>query len=213
MIRRANDSSPRSAPPLPMIAMPHADEVDHCRSAALGFMAGATSWDKRKLAHWLQIIYRPLVGGMWSSPYKLTPAYGMGKVAAATRVERRALDGVVANAHEDVLGVLREIVSRPSIEMGRKLIAANLVTRAIDGDGIFGWAPLAQARMPLSARVMSLFVTDFLARPWDYEENFVVCDMCNSVHFGVVACCQRQSGETPIHKPIVKPLASLRVAS
>ena len=187
-----------SVPPMAILSVRNADVVDACRSAALGFVAGARDWDKREIAEWLTSQYRPLVIGMTQSAYKLTPAYGTLKAVGSRRVEDEDLRDVVCSAQSEVLDMLRTIVERPSLATGRFLIASGLVTRCMDDRGMVGWVPVARARMRLAERVMSLFAADFLTRPWDYEEDFVVCEASGTAHFGALPCCERRSGENLI---------------
>jgi hypothetical protein len=176
-----------------------ADLADHCRSAALGFLANARDWDKRKLVEWLQGNYRPLVIGA-SYQRRLTPAYGS---APPPPVQSTTIANVLANAHAEVLRQLRDLAdSSSSLDAGRSFIAKKIVTRCIDELGNAGWAPVSHRASLLADRVMSLFAADFLARPWDYECELAICDACDNVSFAEVQCCRAHSGEQRIVKEI-----------
>ncbi|MEO8876105.1 MAG: hypothetical protein ABI461_11000, partial [Polyangiaceae bacterium] len=178
------------------------DLADLCRSAALGFLANARDWDKRKLAEWLENSYRPLVVGVANrARRRLTPAYG---APPAPTVQIDALAQMLQNAHTDVLRQLRELAAAPSsLDAGRAFISGSIVTRCMDDIGESGWAPVSHRASLLADRVMSLFAADFLARPWDYEYDLAICGECETVSFGEVSCCRAKSGTQLVAKRAV----------
>jgi hypothetical protein len=170
------------------------DQADACRSAALGFMAGAPDWGKRELAEWLEESYRPL-----TVPLMHRAVHGNVSRIDRPRIEGDKLRHVVESAHANVASELRSLEEKQSaLEFGRALIHSSWVTRCIDERGELGWTPIASSRMPLAKRVMSLFAADFLARPWDYESALHVCISCDKVRLVDATCCERVSGGRPI---------------
>jgi hypothetical protein len=190
----------RSAPLMPILQTASSNELaDLCRSAALGFLANAPDWDKRKLADWLQGSYRPLVIGA-GYQRKLTPAYGS---APPPPVASTTIASILENAHAEVLRQLRDLAAASSsLDTGRAFISRNVVTRCIDDLGNAGWAPVSHRVSLLADRVMSLFAADFLARPWDYEYDLTICECCNNVSFSEVQCCRAHSGAQRIVRKI-----------
>jgi hypothetical protein len=173
---------------------------DLCRSAALGFMAGARDWNKRELAEWLACSYRPLVAGASEQPIRRrTAPYGTAAVTPhVTRIQPRTIEQLLKVAHADVLRELRDLEGRSSLDTGRGFIRSHVVTRCIDDAGVAGWAPVARVRARLFERVMSLFAADFVARPWDYEYDLAICVECGAVSFVDMPCCRARSGERSI---------------
>jgi len=196
----------QSASLMPVIGIGSSNDLaDLCRSAALGFLANAQDWDKRKLAEWLECSYRPLVvGATQQMRRKLTPAYG---AEPAPSVHPETLANVLAVAHADVIEQLRNLAAAPSsLDAGRAFISSSVVARCIDDTGVSGWAPVAHQPSRLADRVMSLFAADFLARPWDYEYDLSICQDCATVSFGDISCCRARSGTQQVARA-VSPIA------
>lgn len=164
--------------------------ADDCRSAALGFVAGAALWDKRHLAEWLEQSYRPVTVGV--APAHESPLRKLARPA----VDARRVELTVEAARQAVIAVLRSMSDSASVaQFGAFAIRSGLVHRCIDENGEPAWAPRAKAHIKLADRVLSLFAADCLARPWDYETLLVVCEDCDSVRLVEHAsCCNRRSG-------------------
>jgi hypothetical protein len=167
--------------------------ADECRSAALGFVAGAPSWDKRQLAQWLHESYRPLVVGQ---PYFAPAAESPLRRLVRPMVDARQMQSVVDVARQTVVTVLSTLNDGAAIaQFGACAIRSGLVHRSIDEQGEPAWAPRATPRIKLVDRVLSLFAADCLARPWEYETLLHVCVDCNAVRMvEQSSCCSRQSG-------------------
>lgn len=154
------------------------DVADACRSAALGFAWGGSSWSKRELATWL-------IG-----PYaRATAAARALRVSGVRRaVERRTVDeqdvrSLVARAHANVMETLRSAWSwQHDASFARAIVADGLVGGVIDDASGIGYAPIDQGGMSLARRVESLFLADYLTRPADYAA-FAICPECEGATF------------------------------
>ena len=152
------------------------ERAETCRSAALGFMAYAPTWNKRELATWLERSYAPAVVGVANAASD-----------GPRRVDTGRLSTIVENAHAGVAARLRDVSQGRFLPFVRHAMKNRLVRTSIDDLGNTGWVPLASSRMLLADRVLSLFAADFLVRPWDYEHSLFVCS-CNKVRFVDVPC-------------------------
>jgi hypothetical protein len=150
--------------------------AEGCRAAVLDFVNRVSLRpDKAMLAEWLRGPYRAHVAAI-----------------APTRTRRIETSPLVPGALEKLLVRVRgEVVEAlrlsrdPSegVAFGYSALAAGLVYRARDAAGADGWVPVAQPRMRLVDRVLSLVAADYLLRSDDYENALFECARCDSVAF------------------------------
>lgn len=198
-----------------------AELADQCRSAALGFSAGAERWGKAELAAWLEGSYRPLTLGMPEitdeAPLsRLGPAWAPSirpPSNVVAMLDARKVEDVIVRARDAAVGVLRSLTCQSSVaDFGSFAIRSGLVHRCIDEAGAPGWAPRAKTRLKLADRVLSVFAADCLARPWDYETLLTVCGDCAAVTlvegWEPGACCNRASGVMRTAEPAIRIVAA-----
>jgi hypothetical protein len=150
--------------------------TDGCRAAALDFVNRvALSGDKEQLADWLRGPYRAHV---------VTLARSRTHRMGAASVVPGALARLLAQARLDVgLGLLRVRDAEDGVGFGYSALAAGLVYRCQDVTGAQGWVPVAQPRMRLADRVLSLIAADYLLRSEDYETALFTCATCGLTAF------------------------------
>ena len=81
------------------------------------------------------------------------------------------------------LGLARVRDPDDGVAFGYSVLAAGHVYRCQDVTGAAGWVPVAQPRMSLADRVLSLVAADYLLRPEDYETALVTCTACGRAAF------------------------------
>jgi hypothetical protein len=150
--------------------------VHGCRIAALDFVNRvAPSADKAVLAEWLHGPYRAHV---------VMLARSRTQRLAAANVVPGALAKLLSQARLDVgVALLRTRDPDDGVSFGYSALAAGLVYRCQDAGGAQGWVPVAQPRMRLADRVLSLIAADYLLRPEDYETALYTCAACGLVEF------------------------------
>jgi hypothetical protein len=167
------------SPPL-VLALPARSRVrsfaDGCRLAALDFVNRvAVLGDKAALADWLRGPYRAHVVVLARSHTRRLTA---GSVMPGT------LEKLLSQTRLDVgLGLLRARDAEDGVSLGYSALAAGHVYRCQDAAGEQGWIPVAQPRMRLADRVLSLVAADYLLRPEDYETSLYACATCGIVEF------------------------------
>jgi hypothetical protein len=158
--------------------VPNADCVArHCREAGVAFVRGTTSgWGRSDLARWLVGQYAPAVVACGD--------VGPRRACGITVVDEPTIEQVVLDARARVLRTLSELtVMDRATTLARTFIARGEVLGVRDGLGFVAHAPVDRARMPLSDRVVSLFVADWLNDRLAYR---VVhhCGECGEVGIG-----------------------------
>jgi hypothetical protein len=150
--------------------------ADGCRAAALDFVNQvALTDDKAQLAAWLRGPYRAhSVALARSRTKRLTPARVVPGALAALLERTR---------YEVLLGMMRARETEDGIGFGFTALNAGHVYRCQDVDGTPGWVPVAQPRMRLADRVLSLVAADYLLRSDDYEASFYTCSACGLAEF------------------------------
>jgi hypothetical protein len=150
--------------------------VDGCRAAALDFVNHvAESPDKEKLAGWLRGPYRT---------HSVTLARSRTRRLGATSVVPGALATLLVRTRREVLlGLLRARNMEDGVGFAYGALAAGHVYRCQDVEGTQGWVPVAQPRMTLADRVLSLVAADYLLRSDDYETSLYTCSACGLVEF------------------------------
>jgi hypothetical protein len=169
-----------SSPPPFVLALPAGARVasfaDGCRAAALDFVNRvAPSNDKAVLADWLRGPYRAHV---------VTLARSRTRRMGAATVIPQALTRLLGQTRFQVILSLAS-ASDPvdGVAFGYSALSAGHVYRAQDAYGAQGWVPVAQPRMRLADRVLSLVAADYLLRPVDYEGAFMTCAVCGRADF------------------------------
>jgi hypothetical protein len=150
--------------------------TDGCRAAALDFLNRvAPSGDKQQVAEWLRGPYRSHVVALGRSRTQ--------RIGAAAVVPG-ALARLLAQTRLQVsVSLLRARDPEDGVGFGYSALSAGLVYRAQDRTGAQGWVPVAQPRMRLAERVLSLVAADYLLRSQDYETALFTCATCGLTSF------------------------------
>lgn len=150
--------------------------TDGCREAALDFVNRVSlSSDKEVLAEWLRGPYRSHV---------VTLARSRTQRMGAASVVPNALTKLLTQTRLEVGATLaRTRDPEDGVGFGYSALAAGLVYRAQDATGALGWVPVAQPRMRLTQRVLSLIAADYLLRSDDYETALFACSACGLTAF------------------------------
>lgn len=184
--------------------------ADGCRAAVLDFVNRVSLRpDKAVLAEWLRGPYRAHVAAI--APTRT-------RRIEASHVMPGALEKLLTRARNEVTDALR--LSRdPSegVSFGYSALAAGLVYRARDAAGADGWVPVAQPRMRLVDRVLSLVAADYLLRSDDYENALFECTRCECVAFDPerieAGICEAHAVRSDIRELAPSSEKRLRVAS
>jgi hypothetical protein len=158
-----------------MLALPRgariSDFANGCRAAVLDFVNRvAVREDKSVLADWLNGTYRPLV--VATAPMRPRHVHPGG-------VPPKALAMLLKRTRVEVTSAL-QLAKDPveGVTFGYSALASGHLYRARDVDGAEGWVPVAQPRMRLTERVLSLVAADYLLRSEDYETHMFECVRC-----------------------------------
>jgi hypothetical protein len=168
-----------TSPPF-VLALPARARVaafaEGCRATALDFVNRvATSGDKTVLAGWLRGPYRAHV---------VVLARSRTRRIGPASVMPDALARMLGRARLEVsLGLVRVRDAADGVGFGYSALAAGHVYRCQDGEGTAGWVPVAQPRMRLSERVLSLVAADYLLQPEAYETSLLTCSVCGRTFF------------------------------
>ena len=148
-----------------------------CRDAGVAFVRGTTSgWGRSDLGQWLVSQYAPAVIACSD--------VGPRRACGITVVDEPTIERVVLDARARVLRTLSELtVKDRATTLARTFIARGEVLAVRDGLGYVAHAAVDRARMPLSDRVVSLFVADWLNDRLAYR---IVqhCGECGEVAIG-----------------------------
>ncbi len=180
MAPRVHSPAPMSPSPPFVLALPAGARVsafaEGCRAAALDFVNRvAPSGDKTVLADWLRGPYRAHV---------VVLARSRTRRIGAASVVPDALARLLGRARLEVgLGLMRVRDAVDGVGFGYSALAAGHVYRCQDAEGTAGWVPVAQPRMRLAERVLSLVAADYLLRPETYEASLVTCSACGRAFF------------------------------
>ena len=108
-------------------------------------------------------------------------ATGMWPVPLLKDIDVRLVDRIMSSARAEILETLRTIALDGAASFVLKALISGSVVRCEDASNEPTWAPGQATR--LADRVLSLFATDDLTRPGDYEAELFVCLDCESVVF------------------------------
>jgi len=147
--------------------MSAADISSACREAGLEFINDSRRWGKPELSMWLTSRYADLT-----------------KHAAKDGeqgIDVRLVDRIMATARAEILETLQTIAKDGAASFVLKALISGAVVRCEDAANEPTWVPGQATR--LADRVLSLFATDYLTRPGDYESELFVCRECESVMF------------------------------
>ena len=158
-----------------MLALPRgahiSDFANGCRAAVLDFVNRvAVRHDKAVLADWLNGAYRPLVVAVASMRARRIHPAGIQPTTLAALLTQSRLE-VLAS-----LQLAKDPVE--GVTFGYSALASGHLYRARDVDGVEGWVPVAQPRMRLTERVLSLVAADYLLRSDEYESTLFECARC-----------------------------------
>ena len=172
-----------SPSPTPIVlALPARSTVasfaEGCRTAALDFVNRVvTSDDKGVLAEWLRGPYRA---------HAVTLARSRTRRMGAATVVPGMLDHPARpDAGWEVgLGLLRARDPADGVGFGYTALAAGHVYRCQDSRGEQGWVPVAQPKMRLAERVLSLVAADYAAaQRGHHETSLYTCATCGLTEF------------------------------
>jgi hypothetical protein len=174
--------------------------ADGCRAAALDFVNRVVrSDDKGMLAEWLRGPYRA---------HAVTLARSRTRRMGAAAVLQGALTTLLARTRLEVgVGLLRARDPEDGVGFGYSALAAGYVYRCQDREGTPGWVPVAQPRMRLADRVLSLVAADYLLRSEDYETALYTCSVCGLTEFdasrvALGVCGAHEAHEVHAHSDI-----------
>jgi hypothetical protein len=176
------------------------DIAERSRAAGLAFINHAARWEKTDLAGWLVGPYQASTGGPSARRRESLV------MERADGVETRTLVSVLTDARVRVLAVLESaVLSRDAIAFARRVAERGLLADVVDCDGRAGWIPLNAPHVRLTDRVLTLFATDALCRPADYEQMLAVCHLCEGVriapHARETPCDCERRGPRPCPVP------------
>ena len=179
--------------------------ADGCRAAALDFVNRvALAGDKTVLADWLRGPYRQ---------HAVVLARSQTRRMGAASVVPDALARLLGRARLEVgLGLMRVRDAVDGVGFGYSAISAGHVYRCQDAEGTAGWVPVAQPRMRLSERVLSLVAADYLLRPEAYETSLVTCSVCGRASFDsdrmdAGTCAEHAQDVRPVLESDIRELA------
>jgi hypothetical protein len=163
-----------SVPPM-MLALPRGARMARvaagCRAAALDFINRVSVRpDKAVLADWLRGAYRRHVVPVASMRTRRIDSSGVMPGALAKLLTHARLEVLTA------LEIARDPVE--GVAFGYSALASGHLYRARDAEGNEGWVPVAQPRMRLTDRVLSLVAADHLLHSADYESTLFECMRC-----------------------------------
>lgn len=178
--------------------------ADGCRAAALDFVNRvAVSRDKEVLAEWLRGPYQEHV---------VMLARSRSRRMGAAHVVPGALEKLLAETRLEVsVGLLRARDVEDGVGFGYSALASGFVYRCQDQTGTAGWVPVAQPRMRLADRVLSLVAADYLLRSEDYETQLFTCATCGVTAFDAERAEIGVCGAHPLQSDI-RELAPARLA-
>lgn len=158
-----------------LLALPRGARVANvaagCRAAALDFINRVSVRpDKAVLADWLRGAYRRYVVPIASLRTRRIDSSGIMPGALAKLLTHTRLEVLTA------LEIARDPVE--GVAFGYGALASGHLYRARDVDGAEGWVPVAQPRMRLTDRVLSLVAADHLLHSEEYETSLFECVRC-----------------------------------
>jgi len=157
--------------------MSAADISSACREAGLEFINDSRRWGKPELSMWLTARYAELT----KHAVKEEGGAGLWPVPLLKDIDVRLVDRIMATARAEILETLHTIAKDGAASFVLKALISGSVVRCEDASNQPMWAPGQATR--LADRVLSLFATDYLTRPGDYEGELFVCRECESVAF------------------------------
>lgn len=157
---------------------PHPERqfAEACRAAGLAFLEGTRAgWGKRELVAWLVGPYRELSAQVGTESM---PPPSMQSAQNAIREE--TLDELLHLVRVAVSSALADLL-RGDTTCVTESIRERSILEGGERDGV--WLPADRPRMRLEARVLSLFVVDYLHSARPYEADLAVCTDCDAVNF------------------------------
>ncbi len=176
-----------------IFTLSHPDGVlqlaEQCRGALLAFLngVGLEGWGCEELGTWLSGPYET-VTRMATEVARTKTGRAQSAPAAASVLDRAAVEQLMVQAHRECLNVLRSMIDpEQGTSFAFKLVSLELLMRCEDTQAHSGWLPIAKSSMRLADRVQSLIAVDFLTRPEDYESQLSLCSRCAAVEFDAMA--------------------------
>jgi hypothetical protein len=158
-----------------------------CRDTAMVFMEDSLSWGKGQLAMWLMGPYGQITQ-YTHAVERVTQSgrYPRMQAPLLREIDARMVDRVISSARDEVIARLGQTLDglegQSEAAFVYDMVQLGFVVRCEDARQIEGWVPSSTARR-LADRVLSLFATDYLVRPQDYENEMAVCRKCGIVEF------------------------------
>lgn len=168
------------------------------RGAGLAFLVGsAVGWGREQLRSWIVECYAPAVS--WTRV-----ADGGGTEDSLSGLDEVDVHALITGTRERMMRMLltARVNWRPP-SFARAMIEARLTVTVYDRDGEQAYAPAVHADMRLVDRVTSLFVSDYLSRPSDYD-RIVSCDSCGDVAIGTAPRHSCWCADPPAQSGIVE---------
>ncbi len=159
--------------------MSAADISSACRETALEFINDSRRWGKPELSMWLTARYADLT--KYAIKEEEQGSAGLWPVPLLKDIDVRLVDRIMSSARAEILETLRTLAKNGAASFVLKALISGTVVRCEDASNEPTWAPGQATR--LADRVLSLFATDYLTRPGDYEGELFVCLECESVQF------------------------------
>jgi hypothetical protein len=203
----ASARHPSQFPTIFTLAQPNGviEVAEQCRLALLAFLngVGVDGWSCAELAAWLSGPYET-VTRMATEVARAKGGTAPSTPAAASQLDRDAVEQLMVLAHRECLNVLRSMIDpEQGTSFAFKLVTLELLMRCEDVQANCGWLPIAKSSMRLADRVQSLIAVDFLTRPEDYEAQLAICSRCGTVEFDAMArargLCRQHSNNA--HRP------------
>lgn len=164
--------------------------AEACRETGLAFLDGARDgWDKRDLAEWLCGPYRALANV--SAEAEAADDGASESRHEAAPISERSIAELLASTRRVVVDALVELSEGEWNAVTLAMRDGHLEPARHAGELV--WLPVDQPKMRLAARVLSLFLVDYLVDATPYEA-LTVCRSCDDVGFdGACASCHAPS--------------------
>jgi hypothetical protein len=157
--------------------------LDRVRGAACAFLRRSPAkWSRRDLAGWLVCHYAPCV----ARPLPRHPDDrddDRVKDREERAVDEALVDRLVHTTRGRTLRLLADlVVPWRASPIARLAVASGTVARQHDARGAIAYSPVDLPNLPLSERVASLFIADYLNGPGEYW--FIrMCQECGELSF------------------------------
>lgn len=155
-----------------------------CREAALEFVDQSKRWGKPELSMWLSGTYAELTKHAVKVDEEEQGHTGMWPIPLLKDIDVRLIDRIMTSARTEIFETLQTLATEGAASFVLKALISGSVVRCEDARNEPTWAPGQATR--LADRVLSLFATDYLSQPGEYEALFV-CTECETVMFDAAA--------------------------